>query len=870
MRYKTNFVLVGLSLLVLSACGGNTGSEDDGADPGVVEVPIAYIKRPIPTDEGETVHIDLREPQLFTEGGDVYIRDNSSAVATEKNITSAITGGTGDVKGLNVSYDGKRILFSLRLVDLFPDDDTKPVPTWNIYEYDLEAETLRQVITGLAAGDGDDLSPAYLPDGRIVFSSSRQQRSAQVLSNEGRIRFSALDEDRNTIAVVLHVMNNEGGEIHQISFNQSHDLYPTVMSNKFDGQILFSRWDNAGGNSELNLYKVNPDGSELELLYGAHSHETGTDGKLIQYSLPREMPDGHIAVVRMPFTRATGTWGGGDIAIINTGSYVDNLRPVWTLEGLTDPAEVPATINDVTNNDSTSPNGRYASAYPLWDGSNRMLVSKSTCQIEVDGVTRPCIEPWFSDAEAIEVSPAYGIWIYDLDSHTEKVIVGAQPGMVMTEVVAMQARTPPGIIKDRKETGEIDTTWADEGVGVVNIRSVYDMGGGGDTLFDGCFLNVCSDSTGITSVNDLGDPAKATADQRPARFVRFVKAVAIPDDNDPFLGGDAPALANTGLGPFQNLGMREIVGYAPVEPDGSVKVKVPADVPLGVEVLDKFARRIGPRHENWFQVNPGDTLTCMGCHRHAGDVPFVHHRSDASAPSVNSGLPASLQFDNTLIPGTEDVYFGDFGATMAEVLFRRVDQMEPARAKPELSIDVRYEDIWTNPNVRAKDSAFEFVYGELSPAVYCTPWSWRCRSVINYDTIIHPIWQADRGENTCTTCHSDVDAMGAEMVPAGLLDLTDGIDPITGRNKSYEELLFRGNDAETPSPMSANGARFSYFIEKMTETELDANKNLSTQDSDLNYIDHSGFLEANELRLISEWIDLGAQFFNDPFHAEAP
>ncbi len=899
MSGKANLLLFGLSLLTLTACGGGTGSEDDGADPGVLEVPIAYIKKPIPSNNGQAVQPDLREPRFFTEGGDVYIRDNSSAIAKETNITSVITGGIGDVKGLNVSYDGKRILFSLRLFD---DPNEDGIPAWSIYEYEFETGDLRQVITGLAAEDGDDLNPAYLPDGRIIFTSSRQRRSTEVLSNEGRTRFSALDEDEATIAMVLHVMNDEGNDIRQISFNQSHDFYPTVMSSQFAGQILFSRWDNAGANSELNLYKTNPDGSDMELLYGAHSHDTGTNNSTVQYSAPREMPDGNIMVVTQPFT---GTFGGGDIAIINTSSFVDNQRPVWALNGLTGPAETKATINNITNNDSISPNGRYASAFPLWDDSDRILVSKSTCQVDVDGTIRPCIEPWFSDPAAVELSPAYGIWVYDVGNQTEKVIAAAEQGMVVTEVVAMQARTLPEIIRDKSESGNIDTDWESDNVGVINIKSVYDIG---NETFDGCFFSVCTDATGIVSVNDLGDPANATADQRPARFVRFVKAVALPDDDDPTLV-DPPDLAATAFGPRRNLGMREIVGYAPVEPDGSVKVKVPANVPLGIEVLDKFARRIGPRHNYWFQVNPGDSVTCIGCHSHStdgGEVPYAHHRSDASAPSVNSGLPASMVFANTLIPGTPDVYFGDFGETMAEVFFDRVKQMAPERAEPELSIDVKYEDVWTDPVVRSADTSFEFIYGNPSPAtINCSPWSWKCRSVINYESIIHPIWQVDRGAGaTCTECHSNVDAMATPMVPAGQLDLTDGTNG-NGRYKSYQELLFNdagqeinqegnlvniqievdlldgdGNVIGTQfiddptkivrATMSVNGARASYFIEKMTETELEANKILSTVASDPDYINHSTFLSTDELRLISEWIDLGVQYFNNPFDPDAP
>ena len=814
----------------------------------------------------------------------------------------------GDVKGLNVSFDGKRIIFSLRLFDPNPNDDD--TPSWNIYEYDTEQNLLRRLIASdLAAEEGDDLFPAYLPDDRIVFVSSRQRQSAEILSNEGKPRYSALVENGNTIAMVLHVMNNDGTEIRQISFNQSNDYLPLVMSGRFNGQILFSRWDNAASNNEVNLYKVNPDGSDLELLYGAHSHDTGTNNSTIQYTGAREMLDGNIMVITQPFQ---GTFGGGNIAIINTDSFVDNDRPLWSLTGFPGPAESTATTNVITNDGSISRSGRYAAAFPLWDGTNRILVSKSTCQIDVDGAIRPCIEPWFSDPAAIEISPAYGIWIYDADNQTEKVIVKSEIDRVMTDVVALQARLLPNVIFD-KGPGEINTIWRTDGVGVVNIKSVYDFG---SETFNGCFIGECTLATGINTVNDLGDPANATADQRPARFVRFIKPVSLPDEDDPTLV-DPPDLARSAFGPIRNLGMREILGYAAVEPDGSVKVKVPSNVPLAVEVVDKFGRRIGPRHENWFQVRPGDSVTCVGCHSHNTSnnaVPFAHHRGDAIAPTINNGMPSSLVFDNTQIPGTGEPYWGNLGETMAEVRFNRVANTLPlATPEPELSIDIRFDDVWTDPAARTVDASFTYLYANLptsvpSPATgSCVPWSSKCRSVINYERNIHPIWQWDRGAGvTCIECHTNVDAMAAPKVPDGQLDLSDGVSDINAdRFKSYQELFFAdagetlditgnlvniqievdvldGNglvigtefiddpNQRVIASMSANGARSSYFIEKMTETELEAGRNLSTPVSDPNYIDHSGFLSDDELRLISEWLDIGGQYFNDAFDPTAP
>jgi len=920
------------NVIVLSACDSGSG---EGIDPGIIEVPVAFIKRPIPVDDmGEEVQADLRDPLLFSAGGDVYLRSNSTVNADLINVTSSVTGGVGDVKGLNASYDGSKLLFSLRLFDPEPDNDNIPPPKWNIYEYDIGTGILRSVIPSiLIAEQGDDLYPAYLPDGRIVFTSSRQDQARSNLINEGKQEYSALDEDRDQIALVLHIMNPDGSGIRQISLNKSHDLTPQVLVNTNGGQIVFSRWDNAGGAEGMHLYKSNPDGSNLEMIYGAHSHDTGTGGSAVplHFSSVREMATGDLMVIARPFT---GTFDGGDIFVIDVDRFVDNDKPIWPLAGLSGPAQKSATVNSIPTDDSISINGRYSSAFPLQDNSSRVLVSKSTCQVSVDNQNYPCVDPYLSDPDAVEASPAYGIWLYNMDDDSEKPIILAQQGQVITEAIAIQSSLRPPVVFDK--SAELDSGWVTDNVGVINIRSVYDMG---DTSFDGCFFGQCETSPNFSatsnSVADFSDPLNATADQRPVRFVRFITPVGIPDPDDITLT-DPPNLRNQAFGRQLVLGMREIVGYAPVEPDGSVKVKVPANVPLGVEVLDAEGRRIGPRHLNWFQVLPGDTLTCNGCHVHDPNspTPEVHGRADGTAPSINSGIQ-TFTYVNTEIPGSGNPYFSlNFGETMAEVRFDRVGSAVPAAPEPVLNADLNFVDYWTDPAATAPVPAvpYSYSYDDLDPSILspappakplrntnCNntlpqPWRHNCRITINYPRHIHEIWQLNRGaadlftplapanpdpadptntplvsdivntdgilDDTCVSCHTSVVANVARL-PYGQLDLTT--DPNQNPAdffRAFRELLFNDQGQEidgmgnlvdinpavgVPASMSANGARSSFFIEKMTGTELDAPRALPA-----GTVDHTNMLTGAELKLISEWLDLGAQNFNDPFDPAAP
>jgi hypothetical protein len=200
-------------LLVLAACGGGEGQDPD---PFVNDAGLAFVRRAVVLDDtGALVQPDIREALTFNEGSDLFYRELASPSAPERNVTGVYTGGLGDVKGVEVSYDGSRLLFAMRAPEI-PGADPEDQPTWNIWEYDITNNTLRRIISSdITAEAGQDLAPYYLPDGRIIFSSTRQRQSKAVLLDEDKPQFSALDEDRNERTLVLHVMNSDGSDIHQ-------------------------------------------------------------------------------------------------------------------------------------------------------------------------------------------------------------------------------------------------------------------------------------------------------------------------------------------------------------------------------------------------------------------------------------------------------------------------------------------------------------------------------------------------------------------------------------------------------------------------------------------------------------------------------
>ena len=843
-----------LSGVLLGGCGGG---DDQDPDPLVEDFGIAFVRRPLELDNtGVAVQPDVREMVSFTPGGDLFYRDLASPSAAERNITGAITQDMGDVRDVEVSYDGTRLLFSLHQPDIpnaTPADQNK----WDIWEYNITADSLRRVTaTDNTAKAGEDVAPHYLPDGRIIFSSTRQRQSRATLLDEGKTAFSAVNEDRNEPAFVLHVMDSDGSNIHQVSYNQSHDLDPMVLATGLDsGQVVFSRWDNMGSRNAISLYKMHPDGSELQLYYGAHSHDTGTSGAEVHFLQPRETFDGRLMSVMLPFTNS---WRGGELVLIDAGNYLDNISPTAANQGiLSGPAQEGATVNDVHTDNTISPGGRFMSAWPLLDGTNRALVSWSSCRLIENTQIVPCTTAGLANPAAVEANPIYGIFIYDMDNDTQIPIVTPQEGFAFTDVVAAAPRSLPSLIFDKTPGTDLDQQAYDEGVGILDIRSVYDEDG------------VDITPLGIAS---LADPAQAVADDRPARFLRIVKAVGIPDNDTLMLQGTAFGASSAQL-------MREIIGYAPVQPDGSVRVKVPANVPLAISVLDKDARRIGARHQNWLQVRAGETLTCVGCHDHSTGTPHGQPVDPMSRglASVYPGAPVTgLPFPNTV-----STLWADAGETMAQALTRiDPDQLLPA-------VDLFYDDIWTDETAagRLKDASFSYTYAALVTPAPATPvcqtsWNNICRTVIHYEQHIHPLWSRDRGANTCINCHTPTDAAGMLMVPDEQLDLTDGLDSqVPEHFKAYRELLFNDfaqeigpnglQDILVPGPVDPDTG-----LPTQVPVPVAASMNAAGANASTTFFSrfaaggtHAGRLEPDELRMLSEWLDIGAQYYNDPFAA---
>ena len=74
--------------------------------------------------------------------------------------------------------------------------------------------------------------------------------------------------------------------------------------------------------------------------------------------------------------------------------------------------------------------------------------------------------------------PLYSIWMFTPSQNTILPIMPPVEGVMVTEAVAAQPRTPlPAVILDKKPPLDVDADLVAEGAGLLSIRSVYDIMG---------------------------------------------------------------------------------------------------------------------------------------------------------------------------------------------------------------------------------------------------------------------------------------------------------------------------------------------------------------------------------------------------------
>jgi Hydrazine synthase alpha subunit middle domain/WD40-like Beta Propeller Repeat len=183
-------------------------------------------------------------------GGGVYVLDApGQSLACRQLATDRLP--PGSYQHPEVSVDGQHVLFAYCHAETTPADRESSLDRfYHLYEMAADGSGLRQ----LTEGPFDDFAPRYLPNGQIIFVSTRRG---------GFHRCGRGPCPTYTLAVA----EADGSNPHPISFHETHEWDPVVLE---DGRILYTRWDYVDRHAVFyeQLWTTRPDGTGVAAYYG--------------------------------------------------------------------------------------------------------------------------------------------------------------------------------------------------------------------------------------------------------------------------------------------------------------------------------------------------------------------------------------------------------------------------------------------------------------------------------------------------------------------------------------------------------------------------------------------------------------------------
>ncbi|KPK43124.1 MAG: hypothetical protein AMK72_13725 [Planctomycetes bacterium SM23_25] len=210
------------------------------ANPVIDFTEVLFIDNPYPQGREWPHQARHRNGMMAVPGGRLLVLEG---LAPGGRIRKLAPDWPGSFWKADLSFDAKRVLFCF-----WRNDE----PSFHLYEVDIDGSGLRQ----LTRGPYDDLDPIYLPDGHIMFTTTRANTYVRCMPY--------------TYSYVLARCDADGGNIYLVSQNNEPDWCPALLN---DGRIIYSRWeytDKALWRIQ-SLWTVNQDGTSVTTFWGNQS-----------------------------------------------------------------------------------------------------------------------------------------------------------------------------------------------------------------------------------------------------------------------------------------------------------------------------------------------------------------------------------------------------------------------------------------------------------------------------------------------------------------------------------------------------------------------------------------------------------------------
>jgi len=237
-------------------------------------------------------------------GGGVFVLDSPGESMQCRQLAAGKL-PTGSYQHPEVSFDGRRILFSYCRVEKAPTEwHVHGENRYHLYEMSSEGTGLRQ----LTDGPYDDFSPRYLPNGKILFISTRRGGFHRC--------------GRGPCPVyTLTIAEPDGSHARPISYHETHEWDPAILH---DGRVIYTRWDYVDRHAVYyeQLWTVRPDGSDVRAFYGNNTWNP------VGVWEPRPVPGSRRV---MATAAAHHAMTAGSIILVDPTQGQDGLDPITRL-----------------------------------------------------------------------------------------------------------------------------------------------------------------------------------------------------------------------------------------------------------------------------------------------------------------------------------------------------------------------------------------------------------------------------------------------------------------------------------------------------------------------------------------------------------
>ena len=538
---------------------------------------IVYVERPPNTDVPQ--QFDTYRPGATLHLASATLAaDGTVTLGADKDVTSGcgLSEASADIRGPAVSWDGTQIAFAARASA----DAPLSIYTMGADGSGCSKHAAISAHDARAAGNPmleHDFDPAWSPDGRIVFASSRGFLGAQTeYGGKGPTRApGTLLPSSN-----LYVLEKDGS-IRQLTFLLGDELAPSFMR---DGRLLFSSEKRAPGFYQLAGRRMNLDGGDYHPLF-AQRKSVGFE----QLTEIHELADRSFVGVLSDHDALAGA---GTLGVINRslGPDQNDRDPAdrFYLHSLTFP-------DPSATGKKGAPSGAYRSPSPL--------------------PTHGLLASYAPDADAGALSGEFELVELD-DRNGNRSTLLKKAGKAIVDAEAVYARSDLGVFTSRLD--EVNGATRIEATPAVDAEvSVLDMGLLSSLLFKNVRIGreINNDVRAIGVLEDLPPPVDLTS----------------------FDAANATFVASDAYGKMWV--QRRRIGTASLLDDSSVKLRIPGGIPIVLELYDAAGTRLATQREE-MEFTPGERsrvgfrrdffdAQCGGCHGSvSGKEIDVHLRPD--------------------------------------------------------------------------------------------------------------------------------------------------------------------------------------------------------------------------------------------------